>query len=246
MGRVAIVTGAGNGLGAAIATALYQAGYKVGIADRDVAAARDTARSLDASGQAVRPIELDVRDKSAFLRAREELVEQWQDVHVLVNNAAVTVTTPVMDISPEEFNDVLTVNLRGTFLGCQVFGSYFQTRGHGRIINIASLAGQNGGTATGAHYAAAKGGVLTLTKVFARELARHGVTVNAISPGPLDLPVVRRTVTPERLDEIIRMIPMGELGDPAFVARLVVQLASAEASSATGATWDLNGGLFMR
>ena len=245
-GRVAIVTGGANGLGAAIAAGLYQVGYKVGIADLDMVAARDTARSLDASGQAVRPIELDVRDKDAFVRAREELVDHWQDVHVLVNNAAVTVATPVMDISPDEFNDVLTVNLRGTFLGCQVFGSYFQTRGHGRIINIASLAGQNGGTATGAHYAAAKGGVLTLTKVFARELAHYGVTVNAISPGPLDLPVVRRTVTPERLDEIIRMIPMGELGDPAFVAHLVVQLASTEASSATGATWDLNGGLFMR
>ena len=106
----------------------------------------------------------------------------------------------------------MAINLDGTFLGCQVFGAHFAERGYGRIVNIASLAGQNGGTATGAHYAAAKGGVATLTKVFARELASAGVTVNAVSPGPLDLPVVYETVAPDKLDSIKANIPVGTLG----------------------------------
>lgn len=244
--RVALVTGGGNGLGATIATALHQNGYRVGVADRDLEAAQEVARSLDGSGETTRALRLDVRDKAAFVEARDDLLAHWQDVHVLVNNAAVTSVCPVMDITPDEFDDVLAVNLRGTFFGCQVFGAFFQSRRHGRIVNIASLAGQSGGTATGAHYAASKGGVLTLTKVFARELARDGITVNAVAPGPLDLPVVRRTIAPERLSAIVETIPVQHLGDPGFVATLVVQLASVEASSTTGATWDLNGGLFMR
>jgi 3-oxoacyl-[acyl-carrier protein] reductase len=151
-----------------------------------------------------------------------------------------------MDITPEEFDDSLAVNLRGTFVACQVFGAHFASRGFGRIVNIASLAGQNGGTATGGHYAAAKGGVATLTKVFARELAPAGVTVNSISPGPLDLPVVRETVAPERLEQILKTIPVGRLGDPDYVADSVLLLVADNASSVTGACWDINGGLFMR
>ena len=165
---------------------------------------------------------------------------------MLVNNAAVTVARPVMEISPEEFDEVIAVNLRGTFLGCQVFGAYFRDAGHGRIVNMASLAGQNGGTATGAHYAASKGGIVTLTKVFARDLGKAGVTVNAIAPGPLDLPIVHKTVPAERFAEFKANIPVGDIGDPAFVAQLVLQLASPESGFVSGATWDVNGGLFMR
>jgi len=140
----------------------------------------------------------------------------------------------------------MAINLRGTFVACQVFGAHFAERGVGRIVNIASLAGQNGGTATGAHYAAAKGGVATLTKVFARELAAQGVTVNSLSPGPLDLPVVRESVAPERLEQILKMIPSGTLGDPGFIADGVLLLIADNATSVTGACWDINGGLFMR
>jgi 3-oxoacyl-[acyl-carrier protein] reductase len=113
-------------------------------------------------------------------------------------------------------------------------------------VNIASLAGQNGGTATGAHYAASKGGIITLTKVFARDLAPFGVTVNAVAPGPLDLPSVRALVPSDKLDALVAGIPARHLGDPAFVAAMVVQLASPAAAFTTGATWDVNGGLFMR
>ncbi|MCY1180426.1 3-oxoacyl-[acyl-carrier-protein] reductase FabG [compost metagenome] len=163
-----------------------------------------------------------------------------------MNNAGVSKVAPLMEITPEEFDESMAVNLRGTFVASQVFGAHFAERGFGRIINIASLAGQNGGTATGAHYAAAKGGVATLTKVFARELAGRGVTVNSISPGPLDLPVVRESVAPERLEQILQMIPVGTLGSPEYIADTVLLLASDNAASVTGACWDINGGLFMR
>lgn len=245
-GRVALVTGAGNGLGAVVAAALHGDGWRVGLGDLDMQAAETVAERLDSAGLTALPIALDVRHKPAFAAALAHLLDRWGAADALVNNAAATEAAPVMAITPEAFDAVMAVNLRGPFLGCQVFGQHFRERGAGRIVNIASLAGQNGGTATGAHYAASKGGLLTLTKVFARELAAAGVTVNAIAPGPLDLPAVHRTVPPDRMPALLAAIPVGTLGDPAFVARLVVELLSSAAGFATGATWDVNGGLFMR
>lgn len=244
--QVAIVTGGGGGLGAVIVRAMHAAGYRVASADRDRDAADALAKSLDPSGDTAIGLSLDVREKHAFDAALEQLVARWGSVQVLVNNAALTVARPVLEITPEEFDDVIAVNLRGTFLGSQVFGTHFRDRDYGRIVNLASLAGQNGGTATGAHYAASKGGILTLTKVFARDLAPFGVTVNAIAPGPLDLPMIHRTLSPERIEAVSRTIPVGHIGEAGFIGDLVVQLASPAASFTTGATWDVNGGLFMR
>ncbi len=246
MSQVALVTGAAQGLGNIIARRLHAAGYKLALTDRTEEMARAAAEQLDASGDTVLPLALDVMQKPAFEAALAAVRERWGGLHVAVNNAAITPTTPVMQITPEEFDKVLAINLRGTFLGCQVFGAAMGEAGYGRLINVASLAGQNGGTASGAHYAASKGGILTLTKIFARELAASGVTVNAIAPGPMELPSVRAAVPPERLEKLIEMIPVKRLGNPEFVAGLVVQLASAEADFATGAAWDVNGGIFMR
>ena len=246
MSQVALVTGAAQGLGNIIARRLHAAGYKLALTDRTEEMARAAAEQLDASGDTVLPVALGVMHKPAFEAALAAVRERWGGLHVAVNNAAITPTTPVMQITPEEFDKVLAINLRGTFLGCQVFGAAMGEAGYGRLINVASLAGQNGGTASGAHYAASKGGILTLTKIFARELAASGVTVNAIAPGPMELPSVRAAVPPERLEKLIEMIPVKRLGNPAFVAGLVVQLASPEADFATGAAWDVNGGIFMR
>ncbi len=212
--RVVMVTGAARGLGAAIAERFHAAGYLVAIADIAESQASKLASMLSADGSSACAIALDVTSKAAFGAAREALLARWGRIDVLVNNAGMSKVTPIMDITAEQFDHVINVNLRSVLFGCQVFGQYFADLGIGRIVNIGSLAGQNGGSATGAHYAAAKGGVLTLTKVFARDLASSGVTVNAISPGPMDLPIVYESVPADKLDAVIANIPVGRLGSP--------------------------------
>ncbi|WP_327299143.1 MULTISPECIES: SDR family NAD(P)-dependent oxidoreductase [unclassified Streptomyces] len=244
--QVALVTGAAGGLGSCIATRFHDRGFRVALTDLDAGAAGAAAAALDPTGARAVGLGLDVRDKEAFRNVLDKLVARWGSVHVLVNNAGHSKIEALMDITPESFSGVVGTNLNGTFYGCQVFGHYFAERGYGRIVNVASLAGQNGGTATGAHYAAAKGGVATLTKVFARDLGPRGVTVNAISPGPQDLPVVRRTVDPDKLAQTEAMIPVGRLGRPEFIADMAVLLSSEHADTVTGACWDANGGLYMR
>lgn len=246
MSQVALVTGAAQGLGSIIAGQLHAAGYKVVVTDRTEELAREAAERLDASGATAFGLKLDVKRKDDFEQALAAVLVKWGGLQLAVNNAAMTPTTPVMKITAEEFDEVIAVNLRGTLFGCQVFGAHMASAGYGRIINLASLAGQNGGTASGAHYASSKGAILTLNKIFARELAASNVTVNAIAPGPMELPSVRAAVPPERLKKLIEAIPVRRLGNPKFVADLVVTLASPEADFTTGATWDVNGGIFMR
>jgi 3-oxoacyl-[acyl-carrier protein] reductase len=246
MSQVVCITGASQGLGAELSRAFHRAGCRVALGDIDAAGSAALVDELDASGDTAVAIPLDVRFEDQFERARDTILAKWGTVHVLVNNAVVTAAKPVLDIRVEEFDKVMAINVRGTFVASQVFGRYFKDAGYGRIVNIASLAGQNGGTATGAHYAASKGAIITLTKVFARDLAPFGVTVNAIAPGPLDLPSVRRTVPTERLPQLIAGIPVGHLGDASFIADVAVQLADPRANFVTGATWDVNGGLYMR
>ena len=246
MSLSALVTGGSHGLGAAIVRALHAEGFNVVIGDVDADQASALANEIDASGASVLAVRLDVRDQNDFEACLAAMVERWGGAQVLVNNAVITAAQPVLDIRPADFDDVMRVNVGGAFIGSQVFGRAFAAAGYGRIVNIASLAGQNGGTATGAHYAASKGAIITLTKVFARDLAAHGVTVNAIAPGPLDLPSVRRLVPEERLAGLIEDIPVRRLGDPAYIAELVCLLASERSGFTTGATWDVNGGLLMR
>lgn len=241
--NVALVTGASGGLGAAISRRLLAEGFRLLVTDVDHGAA---ARIAEALGGDVASHALDVRSADQFEAAFAAAAARWGGVGVLVNNAALTRTTPLFDIAPDEFDEVISVGLKGCFLGCQVAGRRMRKAGYGRIINIASLAGQNGGAATGGHYAAAKGGILTLTKVFARELASDGVTVNSVSPGPLDLDSVRALLPPEKLASVVDSIPVRTLGDPDYIARLVALLASPEAVSAAGATFDVNGGLYLR
>jgi 3-oxoacyl-[acyl-carrier protein] reductase len=244
--KIALISGAARGLGEKIARKMHAAGYQVALGDVDLEQVTAVAASLDASGASAMALTLDVRRKQDFIAACDAIELRWGSASVLVNNAGQSRVAALMDISPEEFDEVVAINLKGTFLACQVVGKRFAERGYGRIVNVASLAGQTGGTATGAHYAAAKGGVLTLTKVFARELASHGVTVNAISPGPLDLPIVHESVPAEKLKAITQTIPTRTLGNADFIAAAVLLLASPDAGSATGACLDINGGLFMR
>lgn len=242
--NVALVTGGSGGLGKVICQRLLAEGFRVAMSDRNTDALEAAAREID--HPALITCALDVTEEEQFQAAVDLVSQRWGGVGVLVNNAALTRTTGLFDISADEFDAVTAVALKGTFLGCQTVGRHMRDRGFGRIVNMASLAGQNGGSATGAHYAAAKGGIVTLTKVFARDLAAFGVTVNAISPGPLDLDSVRSLLPPDRLEAVVGTIPVKTLGDPDYVARLVVLLADSSAVSATGATFDVNGGLYLR
>ncbi|WP_286239515.1 SDR family NAD(P)-dependent oxidoreductase [Neptuniibacter halophilus] len=247
MTQVALVTGAAQGLGKAIAENLYKAGFAVVMTDANQDAVARSAAEIAPNGERMLALALDVLAKENFETALKQACENFGQVDALINNAAMTLTTPVMEITPEEFDRVTAVNQRGTFFGCQVFGQYFAGRGYGRIVNMASLAGQNGGAASGAHYGSSKGAILTMTKIFARNLAADGITVNAVAPGPMDLPSVRELVPADKLETIINeMIPVKELGSADFVADVVTKLASREASFVTGAAWDINGGIFMR
>lgn len=242
----ALVTGGGSGLGEAITRALHGAGFRVAISDIDGAKAAAVALSLDPTGQSALGIALDVADGAAIEAVAADLDARWGGVQVLVNNAVLTRAVPVLDITLEDWDQVMAVNARGTFAASQIIGRRMKAAGYGRIVNMASLAGQNGGTTTGAHYAASKGAILTLTKVFARDLAPFGITVNAIAPGPIDSPMVRALVPEERMPGMLAGIPVGHLGDAGFIGDMVARLAARDAGFVTGATWDINGGLFMR
>mgnify|MGYP001242535714 FL=1 len=244
--QTAVVTGGACGLGAEIVRALHRAGFRVVISDVDPEPAAALASALDLAGETAVTATLDVSRPEDFQTVLDKCVERWGSVEVLVNNAARTAVKPVLEIDPADFNAILATNAGGTFAGSQIFGRHFKERGYGRIVNLASLAGQNGGTATGAHYAASKGAILTLTKVFARDLAPFGVTCNAIAPGPMDTPMVRSVITPDKMAAALANIPVGELGDPVFVAELVALLSGPKASFVNGACWDVNGGIYMR
>ena len=243
--QTAVITGGAKGFGAAASRALHAAGYQLVIADLDGPAAEALAAELDGTGATVMAVTMDVAAPGAFDDLLERVVARWGGAEVLVNNAAVTQARPVLEIAPDEFNRIMAINAGSTFAGCQAFGRHFKDRGYGRIVNMASLAGQNGGTATGAHYAASKGAILTLTKVFARDLAPFGITCNAISPGPMDTPMVHDIVG-ERMEGFLANLPVGQLGAPDFVASMVRMLCSPDAAFVTGACWDVNGGLYMR
>ncbi|TRL34020.1 SDR family NAD(P)-dependent oxidoreductase [Rhizobium straminoryzae] len=244
--QTAVVTGGARGLGAEIVRALHREGFRVVITDIEADAGASLTSELDLAGETALTATLDVTRPADFQEVLDKCVERWGSVEVLVNNAARTAVKPVLDIDPADFNAILATNAGGTFAGSQIFGRHFKERGYGRIVNLASLAGQNGGTATGAHYAASKGAILTLTKVFARDLAPFGVTCNAIAPGPMDTPMVRSVITPDKMAAALANIPVGQLGDPVFVAELVALLAGPKASFVNGACWDVNGGIYMR
>jgi 3-oxoacyl-[acyl-carrier protein] reductase len=234
----AIVTGAARGLGEAIARRLHGDGFHVLLADIDVAGAERIAGEL---GREAVAVEHDVRS----LESWEALSAQVGEVDALVNNAARTEIRPFFEIPLDEWDDVLATNLRGTYLGIRVVGAAMRDRGRGRIVNLSSVAGQNSRAVTGVHYASSKAAIVALTRHAATELAPHGVTVNAVAPAAIDGPMVA-TVPPERLAQMLKTIPVGRLGRPEEVAALVSFLVSPEAGFATGATFDLNGGMLMR
>lgn len=243
-GRAALVTGAGRGIGEAIARELFEGGACVAVSDIDEQNAREVAMSLDPSGQRALPLVLDVRRKEAFEAARDRIVDTWGKVDIVVNNAGHAKRTPVDDISPQEFDDIVAINMRSVFLSCQAFGAHMRANGYGRIVNVTSLAGQNGGTVASAHYAAAKAGAIMLTKYFALQLAESGVTVNAVSPGPIA--TAKGRLSAEQIAAIEARVPLHRFGEAHEMAAAVALLASDRGGFFVGATLDMNGGLYVR
>jgi 3-oxoacyl-[acyl-carrier protein] reductase len=243
--RVALVTGAAQGIGAAVAATLFCRAAKVAVADVRLDAAIATSAEIDPTSTRALPVEVDVRSRESVAGAFETVEAALGPVDILVNNAAITAQGSVWEIEPSEWDEVLAVNLRGTLLCSQIAGPAMAERGFGRIVNLASLAGQQGGTVAGAHYAASKAGILVLTKILAKELAGQGVTVNAVVPAAIRGPVMD-TMPAQRLATLEQSIPVGRFGEAAEVAALVAFLCSSDAGYITGAALDINGGLGMR
>jgi 3-oxoacyl-[acyl-carrier protein] reductase len=238
--RVAVVTGAARGLGQAIADRLADDGLHVVYADVDAEGANAAAATTGSLA-----VELDIRELASVEACLAAAVERHDGVDVWVNNAAVTIARPFFEIEPAEWDDVLTTNLRGTYFGCRVAGLHMRERGGGRIVNLASIAGQRGASVNGVHYAASKAGIVAITRFAASELAAFGVTVNAVAPAAIEGPSVA-AVPAEKIEAMVQTIPVGRLGKPNEVAGLVAYLAGDEAGFVTGATYDINGGMLMR
>ncbi|WP_019063559.1 SDR family oxidoreductase [Streptomyces prunicolor] len=243
--KVALVTGAARGIGAAIAAELHRRGLRVALLDQDDTGARALAKSLDPDGDSAMAVHADVSDPEGTERAVRAVSSAWRSPDVLVNNAARTAPGSVWDVDLDEWDALMATNLRSVLVLTRLCAPAMRERGWGRVINLASLAGQQGGLVAGPHYAAAKAGVLVLTKVFAQELAAHGVTVNAVAPAAVQTPVMD-DLPAEALQRAADRIPVGRFGRPEEVAALVGHLAGEDTGYITGATLDVNGGLFMR
>ena len=243
-GRVAIVTGAGQGIGRAVAKALAAAGDTVLAADVNTKAAEDAAREIVAAGGAAHDMAIDVSDVSLLRAALQSALQRFGRIDVLVNNAGILQSTPLEDITPEEWDRVMSVNLKGTFFTCQAVLPAMIKASYGRIVNVASLAGRNGGIATGMAYTASKAGIIGLTRGLASRVAEFRITVNAVAPGTTRTGMIGQ-FTPEQVHALERQIPLGRLCKPEEVASAIKFLCSDEAGFITGAVLDVNGGMYF-
>ncbi|GAA2409922.1 3-oxoacyl-ACP reductase FabG [Actinomadura vinacea] len=246
-GRVAMVTGAGRGIGAAVADALAARGAAVAVCDVNSEAAAESAAAV-AGRHGVRTVGVtaDVSEGAAVRAAVETAAAALGPVDVLVNNAAVDVVKRFVDSTEEEWDRIISVNLRGTITVTRAVLDGMIARGTGRIVHIASDAGRVGSSGE-VVYSATKGGVIAFGKALAREVARHGITVNTVCPGPTDTALLGQVAeySQKMYDATIRAIPLRRPAEPAEIAGVVAFLATDAAAYMTGQTLSVSGGLTM-
>ena len=243
--RTAIVTGAGQGMGRAVAQVLAGLGARLVINDQHGEKAEKAAADLRASGIDALAVQADVTSAAAVRHLVDRTLDRFGAIHILINNAGILYPTRVADISEAEWDRVIAVNLKGTFLCSQAVLPAMQKAGWGRIVNFSSTAGKNISTVGGAHYTAAKAGILGFTRHLAKEIAPSGITVNAVCPGLIDTEMVRATISDDRVQAYASSFPISRLGRPEEVADLVAFLCTDKAGYITGASLDINGGDLM-
>ncbi len=242
--HVAIVTGAGSGIGRAIAEAMAAEGAHVSIWDVQETAARAAAEAIRGSGGAASHVPVDVSAAGAVRAAVDQVAGAHGRIDILVNNAGICRVAPIAAISESDWDLVLAVNLKGTFLCSQAVMEVMKPRRRGKIINMGSVSSKVGGIAVGAHYSASKAAVMCLTKSLARELAPFNINVNAIAPGVIATDMTQ-AITGGDWDRYLSTIPLGRVGSARDVAEVALFLASERAAYLTGEIIDVNGGQLM-
>ena len=242
-GRVALVTGASQGIGRACARVLAQAGATVALAARNESKTDAVAKEIASAGGAAHSFRLDVANEDEVKSVVKAVVAQHGKVDILVNNAGITRDQLAMRMKRADWDDVLNTNLTGAFLCSQAVLAPMLKQRWGRIINISSVFGQMG-QAGQANYAASKAGLIGLTMALARELASRSITVNAVAPGFIET-AMTESLSPELKAEALKMIPLGRVGSDLDVAHAVRFLASEEAGYITGHVLKVNGGMLM-
>jgi 3-oxoacyl-[acyl-carrier protein] reductase len=242
-GRIALVTGASQGIGRACALELASAGATVALAARNEARLAEAVAEIEAAGGQAAAFALDVSSEESIKAGAKAVLERFGKVEILVNNAGITRDGLMLRMKRAEWDDVLGTNLTGAFLLTQaLLGPMLKNR-WGRIINISSVVGRTG-QAGQANYAASKAGLIGLTRSMARELASRGITVNAVAPGYIETPMTA-VLKDEQRAAMLATIPLGRAGTDAEIAGSVAFLASEAAGYITGHVLDVNGGMFM-
>ena len=245
-GRVAIVTGAAQGIGYHAAKMLCQNGMKTALVDLNKEKVQKAAEELsalpDCAGAA--PFACDVSDEKAIEKTMHEIAAHFAQVDVLVNGAGILSAAKIPDIEREEWDRILGVNLSGSFFMVQKALPYLKQSKHGRIINISSVAGRMGGVENSMSYAASKGGMCAITRGMARHLGPYHITVNAVCPGPTRTPIMD-AYSDEAMRNLASKNFLGRIGEPEDIAAGICYLASEEAGYVTGIMLDINGGFWV-